>query len=81
MENKVLLQGYLTNCLKVLQRFTQSEVKGIQLCPTLCNPWTIQSMEFSRLEILEWVPFPFSGFFPMQGLNQVSLIADRFFTS
>ena len=27
-----------------------SEVKVAQLCPTLCDPWTIESMEFSRPE-------------------------------
>lgn len=27
LENEGLLQGYLTKCLKILQRFTQSEVK------------------------------------------------------
>ena len=26
------------------------KVKVAQLCPTLCNPWTIQSIEFSRQE-------------------------------
>ena len=27
-----------------------SEVKVAQLCPTLCDPWSIQSMEFCRPE-------------------------------
>ena len=54
---------------------------GAFSCVQLFATHGLQSMEFSRLEILEWVPFSFSGFFPMQGLNQVSLIADRFFTS
>ena len=26
------------------------KLKVTQLCPTLCDPWTIQSMEFSRPE-------------------------------
>ena len=45
---------------RVIQWFPM--VKVAQLCPTLCDPWTIQSKEFSRIQarILEWVAFPFS---------------------
>ena len=28
----------------------KAKVKVAQLCPTLCDPWTIQYMEFSRPE-------------------------------
>ena len=43
-------------------------------------PWTIQSMEFSR--ILEWVSFPFSrGSTQPRDQTQVSHIAGGFFTS
>ena len=34
----------------VAQMVKKVKVKVIQSCPTLCNPWTIQSMEFSRPE-------------------------------
>ena len=45
------------------------------------TPWTIQSMEFSRPEILEWVAFPFSrGSSHPRDQTQVSHIAGRFFT-
>ena len=44
------------------------------------TPWTVQSMEFSR--ILEWVAFPFSrGSFQPRDQTQVSCITDRFFTT
>ena len=35
------------------------KVKVIQLCLTLCNPWTMQSMEFSRPEY--WSDFKVVG--------------------
>ena len=37
------------------------EVKVAQLYPTLCDPWSIQSMEFSRPEYWSGQPFPFPG--------------------
>ena len=45
-------------------------------------PWTIQSMEFSKSRIMEWVAFPFSrrSSKPMDQ-TQVSRIAGGFFTS
>ena len=62
-------------------RLSVESVKVAQLCPTLGNPWTIQSMEFSgqspgggSLSLLQ-------GIFPTQESNQVSCIAGRFFTS
>ena len=38
-----------------------------QSCPTLCNPRTIQSMKFSRLEYWSGLPFPSSGDRPNPG--------------
>ena len=32
------------------EQYIISEVKVVQSCPTHATPWTIQSMEFSRLE-------------------------------
>ena len=57
--------------------FSES-LSHIQLFVT---PWTIQSMEFSRPELLEWVAFPFRGSSQPRDWTQVSHIADGFFTS
>ena len=47
---------------------------------SLATPWTVQSMEFSR--ILEWAAIPFSrGSFQPRDRTQVSHIAGGFFTS
>ena len=44
--------------------------------------WTIQSMEFPRLQYLEWVAFPFSrGYSQPRDWTQVSCIAGGFFIS
>ena len=43
------------------------KVKVAQSCLTLCNPWTIQSTEFSRPEYWSGQPFPSQGIFPTQG--------------
>ena len=46
------------------------------------TPWTIQSMEFSRPRILEWVAFPFSrGSSQLRDWTQVSCVASGFFTA
>ena len=37
-----------------------SEVKGIQLCPTLCDPMDYTVDDILQARILEWVAFPFS---------------------
>ena len=48
----------------------------------LTTPWAIQSMEFSRPELVEWVAVPFSKGSPQpRDWTQVSHIAGRFFTS
>ena len=55
-------------------------VQVAQLHPTLWDPWTIQSMGFSRPG--SWGTFPFSMGSSQPGdWTQVSCIADRFFTS
>ena len=56
-----------------------SSVKGTQSCPTLCNPWTVQSMEFSRPEYWSGWPFPSPGNLPNR--TGISCTAGRFFTS
>ena len=45
-----------------------------QLCPTLCNPWTVThkappSMGFPRQEQWSGLPFPSPGIVPTQGSN------------
>ena len=50
------------------------EVSVTQLCPTLCNPWTIAhqvplSMEFSRPEYWSGWPFCSSGDLPNPGIE------------
>ena len=61
--------------LKVKVKFAQSR-------PTLCDPWTIQSVEFSRPENWEWVVFLFSrGSSPPRDRTLISHIAGGFFTS
>ena len=45
-----------------------------QLCPTLCDPWTVAhqaplSMGFPRQEYWSGLPFPFLRIFPTQGWN------------
>ena len=37
------------------------KVKVTQSCLTLCDPWTIQPMEFSRSEYWSGSPFPSPG--------------------
>ena len=47
-----------------------SEVKGIQLCPTLWDPMDYTVHGILQARILEWVAFPSSrGIFPTQGSN------------
>ena len=44
-------------------------VKVAQSCLTVCDPWTIQSMEFSWLEYLSGQLFPFPGDLSNQGIE------------
>ena len=43
-----------------LQKFTESEVKVAQSCPTLCDSKDYAVHEILQARILEWVAFPFS---------------------
>ena len=59
-----------------------SELKGAQLCLTLCDPmdYTVHGIVWAR--ILEWIAFPFSRESSQPGdQRQVSRIAGGFFTS
>ena len=46
---------------------TLSEVKVTQLCLTLCDSWTTESMEFSRPGYWSGYPFPSPGPLPSPG--------------
>ena len=51
-------------------KFCQPEVKGTQLCPTLCDPMDYTVHGILQARILEWVVVPFSrGSFLTQGSN------------
>ena len=61
---------------------TCSEVRGAQLCPTLCDPmdYTVHGILLAR--ILQWVAIPFSRESSQhRDWTQVSCIAGGFFTS
>ena len=45
----------------------------VKVMSTVCNPWTIQSMEFSRPEYGSGEPFPSLGDLPNPGLKRRSL--------
>ena len=52
--------------------YSESEVA--QSCPTLCDPWTVayqapQSMEFSRQEYWNGLPYPSPGDLPDTGIK------------
>ena len=58
--------------LKINFKNLQSESEVAQLCPTLCNPWTVVhpaplSMGFSRQEYWSGLPFPSPGDLPNLG--------------
>ena len=53
--------------------------KLLQLCPTLCSPWTVGcqaplSMGFSRKEYWSELPFPPPGVLPNPGIKPMSLM-------
>ena len=65
-------------------------VKSLQLCLTVCYPWTVPrqaplSMGFSRQEYCSGLPFPPPGDLPDAGIKPVSLaspeLAGGFFTT
>ena len=59
-----------------------SEVKVVQLCPTLCNPMDCTIHGILQARILEWVTFPFSkGSSQLRNWTRVSCIAGGFFTN
>ena len=54
--------------------------KSLQLCPTLCNPWTIAcqvplSMGFPRQEYWSGLPFPTPGDLPDPGIKPMFLMS------
>ena len=60
----------------------KSEVKVVQLCPTLCHPKDYTVHGILQARILEWVAFPSSRASSQpRNWTQVSHIAGRFFTS
>ena len=59
-----------------------SEVKVIQLCPTLCDPMDYTAHGILQARILEWAALAFSrGSSQPRDRTQVSHIAGGFFTS
>ena len=59
-----------------------SEVKVVELCPTLCDPMDYTVLGILQARILEWVAFPFSrGYSHPRDQTQVFHTAGRFFTS
>ena len=59
-----------------------SEVKGIQSCPTLCNPMDYTVHGILQAKIPEWVAFLFSrGSSQPSDRTQVSRITDGFSNS
>ena len=53
---------------------SESESEFAQLCPTLCDPWTVAyqvppSMGFSRQEYWSGLPFPSPGDLPNPGIE------------
>ena len=59
-----------------------SEVKVVQLCPTVCNPMDYTVHGILQARILEWVAIVFSrGSSQPRDQSQVSHIAGEFFTN
>ena len=63
--------------LKCNVYFHESESEVAQLCPTLCDPWTVAhqappSMGFSRQEYWSGMPFPSLGDLPDPGIEPAS---------
>ena len=60
--------------LKINFKNLQSESEVAQLCPTLCDPWTVvhqapPSIGFSRLEYWSGLPFSSPGGLPDPGIE------------
>ena len=72
-ENKLLqLKLETRNSSPKTQSAHTVKVKLTQLCPTLCDPWTVQPMEFSRLEYWSEPHFPSPGDLPNPGIQPKS---------
>ena len=60
-------------------------VKSLQSCSTLCDPWTVFPLGFSRQEYWNGLPYPPPGDLPNPGIEPVSFmspaLAGRFFTT
>ena len=55
------LEQYIKNNINDFVLYSPvSEVKGVQLCPTLCDPMGYTVHGILQARILEWVAFPFS---------------------
>ena len=69
-ENKHLqLKLETRNSSPKMQSAHTVKVKLAQLCPTLCDPWTVQPMEFSRPEYWSEPPFASPGDLPNPGVE------------
>ena len=59
--------------------------KSLQSCSTLCDPWTVFPLGFSRQEYWNGLPYPPPGDLPDLGLKPESLMASAlasgFFTT
>ena len=58
--------------LKTIWLKRKVKVKVAQLCPNLCDPWTIQSVESSWPEYWSRQPIPSPGDLPDPGIEQGS---------
>ena len=70
------------SCFSPLKSSSESKMKVVQSCPTLCDPmgYAVHGILWAR--ILEWAAFPFSRGSPQpRDWTPVSRIAGRFFTS
>ena len=69
-----LYRNPFTIPLPILDIFTSSmrKVKVTQLCPTLCDSWTIESMEFSKPEYESGQLFLSPGDLPNSGIESRS---------
>ena len=80
---KILNNKQMNNTITELKN---TLCKVPQLCPTLCDPWTVDqqsplSMKILQARILEWVAIPsFRGSSQSRYQTQVPCTAGAFFT-
>ena len=55
--------------LGTVVQFLSLTLKIFEVYPTLCTPWTIESMEFSRPEYWSGEPLPSPGDLPNPGIE------------